>query len=101
MAGKVVRSEHALKHKGMKAPRPEKGMGVDSEMVKKGPSAKGAMKHLEPAGPYKEPKAGEQSKSPEHKKKALPSKDAPKGVKGVNEGAKMWDKPKSSGKDRY
>lgn len=101
MAGKAVKAEHALKHKGMKAPRPEKGMGVDSEMVKKGPSAKGAMKHVEPKGPYSEPRKGEQSEAPQHKKKALPSKDAPKGVKGVNGGSKMWDKPQPCGKNRY
>jgi hypothetical protein len=70
----------AYKHKGMKAPRPEKGMEAKTEMASMAPKHKPSMKHNEPQGPYKMPKGGEQSMAPHHKKKGLPTQDAPKGV---------------------
>jgi hypothetical protein len=97
MAKKAVKADHALQHKGKRAPKPEMAMGVDSEMIKKGPNAKGAMRHKEPEGPFREPRKGEQSQVLDHKKKALPLKDAPKGAKGVNGGDKIWDRPKPCG----
>lgn len=86
MAKKVVKAKHALKNKGKKAPRPEKAMKPNASMA---PAHRPSMKHDEPAGPYSVPKGGEQSVAPEHKKKALPMKDAPKGVAGPNGGDSM------------
>lgn len=78
----------SLKHKGMKAPRPGSGPALDQSSA---PKHKPGMKHAEPS--YKK-EEGAQSKAPDHKKKALPTKDAPQGVKGVNEGSSM-EIPKS------
>lgn len=83
----------AYKSKGMKAPRPEAGPKLDQSSP---PKHKPSMQHKEPSGPYSKPDSGgkapafgEQSKKPDHKKKALPSKDAPAGVSGVNGGSSM------------
>ncbi len=75
----------AYKHKGMKAPRPGSYSMDESKIVKEAPKTKPSMKHAEPSFPKEE---GMQSMAPSHKKKALPTKDAPEGVKGVNEGSK-------------
>lgn len=96
MANKTVKAAHALKHKGKKAPRPEKAMKPDASMA---PAHRPSMKHKEPAGPYSLPKGGEQSAAPEHKRKALPMKDAPKGASAPNGGEKM--EHCKSEKDRY
>lgn len=72
-----------LKHKGMKAPRPAAGPALDQSAA---PKVKPGMNHKEPAYTKEE---GAQSKAPDHKKKPLPSQDAPQGVKGVNEGQAM------------
>ena len=72
-----------LKHKGMKAPRPAAGPQMDQSAA---PKHKPGMNHKEPSYPKEE---GAQSKAPDHKKKALPSKDAPAGVAGVNGGSNM------------
>lgn len=66
----------------------QKDMKVTSDMASMAPQHKGS-KHKDPAGPFKEPKSGEQSAAPTHKAKALPTKDAPAGVKGPNAGASM------------
>jgi hypothetical protein len=95
MANKVVKAEHALQHKGAKAPRPEKSMKADNDMASKAPNAKGKA-HACPAGPFKYPDKGEQSEAPDAKKKALTLKEAPKGVQGVNGGKPMFKKPKGN-----
>lgn len=87
-------AKYAYKHKGMKAPRPA-GYGEMSQS--KAPKVKPSMMHKEPEGPFKFPKQGEQKAKLEHKKKALPQKDAPEGVKGVNEGME-YSLPKSGGR---
>jgi len=82
----------AYKHKGAKVKEDTKSSCSPKEFDKKAsmaPAHKPSMQHLEPAGPFGVPKNGEQSMAPEHKKKALPLKDAPAGVKGVNEGASL------------
>lgn len=74
----------AYKHKGMKAPRPDGYKMDETAAVKSAPKVKPAMDHKEPSYSKKEDM---QSKAPEHKKKALPTKDAPEGVTpGVNMG---------------
>ena len=60
------------------------------------PKHKPSMKHAEPAGPFQYPKNDEQSMKLEHKKKALPLQDAPKGVAGPN-GGRSIPMPKSGG----
>lgn len=72
-----------LKHKGMKAPRPAAGPALDQSAP---PKHKPGMNHVEPAMKVE---AGAQSMAPDHKKKALPSADAPAGVAGVNGGSNM------------
>ena len=72
-----------LKHKGMKAPRPAAGPALDQSSP---PKNKPGMKHNEPSYPKEE---GAQSKAPDHKKKGLPSADAPAGVAGVNGGSNI------------
>ena len=71
-----------LKHKGMKAPRPSAGPKLDQSSP---PQHKGK-KHKDPSYAKEE---NAQSKAPDHKKKALPSADAPAGVAGVNGGSNM------------
>ena len=84
----------AYKHKGMKAPRPGAYKMDETEAAKTAPKVKPAMQHVEPAYSKEE---GMQSKAPEHKKKALPTKDAPPGVTpGPNMG-KGHDCPKGGG----
>jgi len=73
----------AYKSKGMKAPRPD-GYKQEEGAQSKAPKVKPSMQHSEPSHALGE---GAQSKAPDHKKKALPSKDAPEGAKGVNEGS--------------
>lgn len=70
----------AYASKGKKAPRPEGYAKLDPSAP---PSNKGP-KHIEPG--YEKPSQEMASKAPEHKKKGLPSQDAPPGVKGVNAG---------------
>jgi hypothetical protein len=80
----------AYKSKGMKAPRPG-GYSLGEDAQSKAPKVKPSMQHKEPAMAKEE---GMQSKAPEHKKKALPTKDAPPGVTpGVNMG-KSHELPK-------
>lgn len=81
----------AYKHKGAKAPRPD--MSAPKMDQSAAPKHKPSMQHKEPAHPVK---PGDQSMAPEHKKKTLPLQDAPKGVKGVNEGSSV-SMPKSGG----
>jgi hypothetical protein len=83
----------ALKHKGMKAPRPG-SYKLDEDAQKDAPKVKPSMQHKEPAYAKEE---GAQSKAPSVKKKALPSQDAPPGVKGVNAGD-AHPMPKGGGK---
>lgn len=87
MAKKSVDAEHAAyKSKGMKAPRPDRHPS-DPRSVAEPPKTKPSMHRIEPAYAREE---GMQSKPPEHKKKALPSKDAPPGATpGANMGDKM------------
>lgn len=73
-----------------------KKVEVKSELASAAPKTKPSMKHKEPPAQYKYPKSGEQSMAPDSKKKSLPLKDAPEGVKGVNEGASIA-LPKSGG----
>ena len=73
----------ALKHKGMKAPRPGDYKIDDTLAAKSAPKSKPSMQHKEPSYAKEE---GAQSKAPTTKKKPLPTQDAPPGVKGVNEG---------------
>lgn len=74
----------AYKHKGMKAPRPDKYSVDETAAVKNPPKTKPGMQHIEPSHKME---SGLQSKAPDHKKKALPTKDAPPGVTpGVNMG---------------
>jgi hypothetical protein len=81
----------AYKSKGMKAPRPG-SYGLDeSKAAKEAPKVKPSMQHKEPSYSKEE---GMQSNAPSTKKKALPTKDAPEGAKGVNEGKSM-ELPKS------
>jgi hypothetical protein len=82
----------AYKSKGMKAPRPG-AYKQDEDAQSDAPKTKPSMQHKEPSHAQPE---GAQSKAPDHKKKALPSKDAPPGVKGVNEGSEHA-LPKSGG----
>lgn len=75
----------AYKSKGMKAPRPGAGPALDPS---KAPSHKGS------PGPgghpgYGKVGAAEAKMAPEHKKKSLPSEEAPPGVSGVNGGKSM------------
>lgn len=84
----------AYKSKGMKAPRPDAYKLDETAAAKTAPKVKPAMKHAEPAYPKQEDM---QSKAPDHKKKALPTKDAPPGVTpGVNMG-KSHEMPKGGG----
>lgn len=86
----------AYKSKGMKAPRPEKGMEAKTEMASMAPKHTPKMNHSKPAGPYKMPKGGEQSMAPHHKAKAMTMDCAPKGVSTVNGGSSM-NMPKGGG----
>lgn len=84
----------AYKHKGMKAPRPGAYSLDETSAAKEAPKVKPSMQHKEPSMAKEE---GMQSKAPEHKKKALPTKDAPPGVTpGVNLG-KSHEMPKGGG----
>jgi hypothetical protein len=69
---------------------------VKEEMASQAPKVKPSMQHKEPQAQYQYPKNGEQSQVLDHKKKALPTQDAPAGVKGVNEGTEVA-LPKSGG----
>lgn len=82
----------AYKSKGMKAPRPASHKQEEGAQSK-APATKPSMQHVEPAHALGE---GAQSKAPSHKKAALPTKDAPPGVKGVNEGSAL-EMPKGGG----
>lgn len=83
----------AYKSKGMKAPRPG-SYKLDEDAQADAPKTKPSMQHKEPS--YKM-EAGMQSKAPDHKKKALPTKDAPPGVTpGPNMG-KPHGMPKGGG----
>lgn len=73
----------AYKTKGMKAPRPDAYKMDTTAAAKDAPKTKPSMQHSEPSHPMKPEMA---SMAPDHKKKALPTKDAPPGAKGVNEG---------------
>ena len=86
----------AYKHKGMKAPRPEKKMEVKTEMASMAPSHKPSHKMSHQKAEYSRPMGGEQSMAPSHKGKAMPSAHAPKGVAGVN-GGKSVSMPKCGG----
>lgn len=76
----------AYKHKGMKAPRPGSHKVDETKAAKEAPKTKPSMQHKEPSHKME---SGMQSMAPDHKKKALPTKDAPAGVKGVNEGSSV------------
>lgn len=80
----------AYKSKGMKLPPQGEAHAKDPSAP---PKHKPSMQHKEPSRPIK---AGDQSLPPDHKKKSLPLQDAPKGVKGVNEGSPV-SLPKSGG----
>lgn len=80
----------AYKHKGMKLGQKGESHSMDQSAA---PKHKPSMQHKEPSHPIK---AGDQSMAPDHKKKGLPTQDAPAGVKGVNEGSSM-SLPKSGG----
>jgi hypothetical protein len=82
----------AYKSKGMKAPRPG-SYKQDEDAQSDAPKTEPSMQHKEPAYSKEE---GMQSKAPTTKKKALPTQDAPPGVKGVNEGTEHT-LPKSGG----
>lgn len=73
----------AYSNKGMKAPRPSAYGELDPS---KAPKNKGPM-HKDP--PYEKASAEMAKMAPEHKKKPLTTKEAPEGVKGVNEGSPM------------
>jgi hypothetical protein len=78
----------AYKSKGMKAPRPGAGPALDPS---KAPSHKGT--------PDKNPSYGkvadkEAKMAPEHKKRPLPTQEAPHGVSGPN-GGSSYELPKS------
>lgn len=73
----------AYKSKGMKAPRPG-AYKQEEKAQSNAPKTKPSMQHKEPAHALGE---GAQSKAPDHKKKALPTQDAPAGVAGVNGGS--------------
>ena len=91
---KIDSSLEAYKSKGMKAPRPASHGDLDPS---KAPKTKPSMKHSEPAGPFQYPKADEQRKTLDHKKKSLPREDAPEGASGVN-GGSDYALPKSGGR---
>jgi len=73
----------AYKSKGMKAPRPDAHKQEEGAQSK-APATKPPTKRDQPSHSLAE---GTQSKAPDHKKKALPTKDAPKGVSSVNGGS--------------
>lgn len=87
MAKKSVDAElAAYKSKGMKAPRPDRHPS-DPRSVAEAPKAQPSMQHIEPAH---EMNPDSVRMPPDHKKKALPSKDAPAGASpGANMGDKM------------
>ena len=92
MAKKSVGDKAAYKHKGMKAPRPESGPKLDPSCA-----PKHKPKHAKKAeSKWMKPSDGEQSMAPDHKKKGLPSKEAPSGTSGVN-GGSDHKLPKSGG----
>ena len=74
---------HGLQHKGMKAPRPASHSLGD---VRKAPASEPGMNMKGQALGGEKPAEGEQSKAPDHKKKAMPMEHAPAGVAGVNGG---------------
>jgi hypothetical protein len=80
----------AYKSKGMKAPRPAAHKQEEGAQSK-APATKPSMQHSEPSHALQE---GAQSKAPDHKKKALPTKDAPPGASSVN-GGQSHTLPKS------
>jgi hypothetical protein len=82
----------AYKSKGMKAPRPAAHKQEEGAQSK-APATKPSMQHAEPSHALGE---GAQSKAPDHKKKALPTKDAPPGASSVNGGTSM-STPKGGG----
>lgn len=84
----------AYKSKGMKLGSQGESKAAKSGDQSMAPATKPSMKHKEPSGPFskpasgaKAPEFGDQSKAPDHKKKALPMQDAPPGVAGVNGGS--------------
>lgn len=86
---------------------PDSGAGRMSDPTgdqSKAPATKPGMQPSVPEAEWrlpesgaKAPNFGSQSLAPDHKKRALPMKNAPVGVKGVNEGAD-YPLPKSGGK---
>lgn len=74
----------AYKHKGMKIQKHD--MSAPKLDQSSAPKHKPSMQHKEPSHPIK---SGDQSMAPDHKKKGLPSQDAPPGVSGVNGGSSM------------
>jgi len=75
-----VKAEHQLKHKGMKAPKPDSAQLGD---VKAAPKHKPKMNYKEPAFKLQ---SDAQSMAPDHKKKSMPHDCAPEGVSSVNGG---------------
>jgi hypothetical protein len=95
----MAKKTMAYAHKGAKVQPDTKSSHSPKEFDSKAsmaPMHKPKMVHAEPAGPFQYPKNDEQSMKLEHKKKALPLKDAPKGVAGPN-GGKSMPMPKSGG----
>jgi hypothetical protein len=89
----------AYKHKGMKVKEQTMKSHSPKEFDKKAsmaPMHKPSMKHAEPSAAYQYPRDGQQSMAPSHKKQALPTADAPKGVATPNGGSSMA-MPKSGG----
>jgi len=75
----------AYKSKGMKAPRPASHKQEENAQSE-APDTEPSMQRAHPSHGLAE---GAQSKAPTHQKQALPTKEAPPGVKGVNEGSAM------------
>lgn len=87
MAKKSVDADlAAYQSKGMKAPRPA-SHSSDPRSIAEAPKSKPSMQHKEPSHPM-DPESV--AKAPDHKKKALPTQDAPPGVSsGANMGESM------------
>jgi hypothetical protein len=90
---KVDEGMAAYKSKGMKNPRPAAYGAMDQSAA---PKSKPSMQHKEPAGPFQYPRNDEQRMQLDHKKKAMPHKDAPEGVSDMNGGSE-YALPKSGG----
>lgn len=79
----------AYDHKGKKMSHPKDSVKVTPEMAKMAPQHKPSKKKSHPSAQYKEPKGGEQSMAPDHKKKSMTMEHAPKGVAAPNGGQSM------------